>query len=517
MQVSGTETKSVSLENLVSIFDEGVEQPIEKDFVLPDYCPDIFRILKCRCCPRVLSYSINGNKLSFELAVTLKILYESEGSSRLGITEQKLQYSRSVELGSDARGAFVRLTPVCDYVNPRVVNKRRIDVRGAVTTKVSVFAGEQKSVISEASGQGIELKTRSINVPIKRICLDKRLTIVEEFETGGDKPIPSAIIRSDCTVIKGEQKTIAGKLVVKGDAEVNMLYSINEGEEESFDTMRFTVPFSRIIDADGIDENFEVCTDIKASSCEIMSKGEGAGVFECEIVLLVEINAVKQQSTLVAEDAYSTKYETEASLEAVRVVSAPIAVDKTISKSVEIASGDNKIMRVYDCWGELYGVSTRFDDEKGEYSLLGNIRLCLLGKGQGGKPVYIEQEEPFEMSTMTDKCLSSESRLYVNTFVKSTSFRLTDENTAEVTAQISASGYISDCTAYELLTNVSVDTDKPKQKQTGCAVKLCRCDENTDIWDIAKKYSTSARAIEQENDLTNASAGKGSMLLVPLI
>ena len=200
MQVSELSQNSISVENQLSIFDEGVEQSIEKDFVLPDYCPDIFRILKCRCCPRILSYSVSGKKLSFELAVTLKIIYESEGSDKLGFTEQKLQYSRSVELPQDISGAYVRLTPSCDYVNPRVVNKRRIDVRGAVTTRICVFLAGQKKVISDCSGAGIQLKTRSISCPEKRICMDKRLTIVEEFELSYDKPMPGAILRSDCAV-----------------------------------------------------------------------------------------------------------------------------------------------------------------------------------------------------------------------------------------------------------------------------------------------------------------------------
>ena len=517
MQVNELKQNSISLENLVTVYDEGVEQLIEKDFVLPDYCPDIFRVLKCRCCPRVLSYSLVGRKLSFELAVTLKLIYESEGSDRLGFTEQKLQYSKSVELPSDVSGAAVRLTPACDYVDPRVVNKRRIDVRGAVTTKVSITAGEQKSIISECTGAGIELKTRSISCADKRICLDKRLTIVEEFELGEGKPNPSAIIRCECAVIKGEQKTVSGKLVLKGDAEVTVLYSTAEGEKESFDTMRFTVPFSRIIDADGVDESFDVSAMISCASCEIMPKAEGAGTLECEIVLLAEISAVRQVSAVVAEDAYSTSFETQVSFDEVRVEGTPVTADKSVSKTVSVRSADEPISKVYDCWGELCGLSTRFDYEKGAYTLLGNLRMCMLGQTENGKPLYLEREEPFEVPLEGGGCVSQQSRVCVNAFVRSTSYRLTEPDSAELTAQINISGHITECTTYKLLTAVSVDTDKPKQKKTGCAVKLCRVDENTDIWDIAKKYSTSAKAIEQENELAEHTAGKGTMLLIPLI
>ncbi len=517
MQVSELKQNSISLESMVSVFDEGVEQLVEKDFVLPDYCPDIFRVLKCRCSPRVLSYSLSGKKLTFELAVTLKLIYESEGSSRLGFTEQKLQYSKSVELPSEVTKASVRLTPACDYIDPRVVNKRRIDIRGAVTTKVSIMTGQEKKVITECSGAGIELKTRTISCPSKRICLDKRLTIVEEFELGEGKPQPAAVIRSDCAVIKGEHKTVQGKIVLKGDAEVTVLYSTAENEKESFDTMRFTVPFSRIIDADGLDEGYDVAASVSCASCEIIPKAESAGTLECEIVLLARINASKIINATVAEDAYSTVYETKLSSEEIRVEGTPVMCDKSVSKTVSVSCPDEQISKVYDGWGELSGLSTRYDDEKKEYTLLGNIRMCMLGMSESGKPLYLEKEEPFETALDTDGCISSHSRVYVDAFVRSTSYRLTETDSAELTAQVNISGYISDCTVYSLLTEISACTDKPKQKLSGCAVKLCRVDENTDIWDIAKKYSTSAKAIEQENDLADMTATKGSMLLVPLI
>ncbi|MBR1423678.1 MAG: hypothetical protein IJ571_09605, partial [Ruminococcus sp.] len=51
-----------------TVFDENCEQPIEKDFVLPDYFPDIFRVLKCFVTPSAESHSINGGRLSYDVS-----------------------------------------------------------------------------------------------------------------------------------------------------------------------------------------------------------------------------------------------------------------------------------------------------------------------------------------------------------------------------------------------------------------------------------------------------------------
>ena len=65
------------------IFNGVQEQSVELDYILPDYYPDIFKLVKCCVTPSILSSSINGDTISYELAADIKILYCSEKSSVL--------------------------------------------------------------------------------------------------------------------------------------------------------------------------------------------------------------------------------------------------------------------------------------------------------------------------------------------------------------------------------------------------------------------------------------------------
>ena len=51
------------------IFDDTQEQSVELDYVLPDYFPEIFKIIKCMTSPKILSYSTAGARLTYEMAV----------------------------------------------------------------------------------------------------------------------------------------------------------------------------------------------------------------------------------------------------------------------------------------------------------------------------------------------------------------------------------------------------------------------------------------------------------------
>ena len=106
-----------------TILDTSCEQAVERDFVLPDYYPDIFRVMKCSLIPRVVSNSINGEKLNFDLSVIIRILYQSEGSSKINCLEQKMSYSKSVDINGECQNPMVKIIPRVDYVNCRVVNQ----------------------------------------------------------------------------------------------------------------------------------------------------------------------------------------------------------------------------------------------------------------------------------------------------------------------------------------------------------------------------------------------------------
>lgn len=496
--------------------DTTVEQAVERDFVLPDYYPDIFRILKCRVIPKIMSHSINGEKMTFELSVLIRVMYQSEGSCKVNCLEQKLNYSKSVDMSGDCQNPMITITPHVDYINCRVVNQRRLDVRGAVSARIKIVRERQQAVIVDAFGANIQLKKSLITYPSKRLTASKRVTVIEELELGASKPAVGAVIRSDCTVFPQEQKMIAGKLITKGDAEISMLYTcIDPSGEDTIESMKFTIPFSQIIDIDGIDESFDAFVDITPSGCEIIPKSENSSALECELVLLVNCTAMKFETCEVVTDAYSTCYECEMENSGCRIESIPVQINETHTSAAQISYDDDEISCIYDCWCDINNISSRYDESSGRYVISGNVIFCLIGKNESCSPIYLEAESPFEHELAAE--FSAESTIDPKVCVQSCSYHLTDSHTAELKAELKIGGHVCEQSARNMLCELRAYTDKPKERQQGYALKLCYCSENEDIWEIAKKYSTSINAIMEENDLAGDKLSDCGMLLIPLM
>ena len=73
------ELRRQTVPSFETILEETVEQPVECDALLPDYCPDIRRILKCTLIPVPVGKTITAGRLEVEGLATLNILYISAG------------------------------------------------------------------------------------------------------------------------------------------------------------------------------------------------------------------------------------------------------------------------------------------------------------------------------------------------------------------------------------------------------------------------------------------------------
>ena len=93
-----------------TIYDGVVQQSAELDYILPDYYPEIYKVLNIRLLPFIQKRSLNGTKLEYELAAKVRLVYVSE-SGEISAVEQVLSYGKSQELGQAAKSMRICLSP----------------------------------------------------------------------------------------------------------------------------------------------------------------------------------------------------------------------------------------------------------------------------------------------------------------------------------------------------------------------------------------------------------------------
>ena len=122
-----------------TLFDGQTEQGVELDHVLPDYYPEIFRILKCCLSPRVISAAVSGNKIMLDGVVLIKVLYLAENSTALHCVEQRYTWSKTVDIAGNPRTSAVNhVSP--QFPAPTTATAARSAAGGSISAERSAAA-----------------------------------------------------------------------------------------------------------------------------------------------------------------------------------------------------------------------------------------------------------------------------------------------------------------------------------------------------------------------------------------
>lgn len=494
---------------------------MELDYILPDYYPEIFRIIRCTACPSVTACSVNGDRLSYELSVELKIIYCGGNGMNICTVERRMNYSGSVDLEDNGMLPAARIIPTVEYMNCRAVTGRRIDIHGAVSVAITVTAEKMRSVISDVFGGNVLLKKQQLTCPSPEIYTEKRVTVSEKLDLGSEKPPVSDILRCSAVVMSSENKAIANKLAVKGDVKVNMLYACRSEDAEGSqpEAMQFTVPYSQIMDMDGLDERYDVRSNVSVAGCELRPESDGSGdarSVECEIILLITCTAERYSEIFAVADEFSTSCETSHKTENIRIPCRPQAVDQTRTVKGTAEQHDGNIERVYDAWCEISSCDT-VREEDGTLTAAGKALLCCMCAGSGGEPVICTAEVPFRFENLGSGTYSPDVTCDIEAVPLSVSYSLTSDNAAEIKAELRFGGEIRDFFRFDGITEITADEENAAVSDTDISIKLYFARKGEDLWETAKRCRTSPREIMEENGLDSDIMAEDGMIVIPIV
>lgn len=495
------------------------EQGVELDYILPDYYPDIFRLVKCEVLPAVTDWSVSGDRLSYELVCSIRILYCSEGGSILQCVSQRQCFSKYIDIGQIGGSPAVTLIPKADHINCRAVNKRRLDLRGAVSVKIKVEGEKNQEVISDASGMNIQLKKTPVRYAAKKLTAEKSLRLNEETELSAAQPAIINIVSCRCRVSDCEKKLISGKLLAKGEADVELLYSCESDGEGALESMSYCVPFSQIIDIDGLDDTFECDIRAEAVCCEVtpaVDKNGDNRIVKTEIELRLICRAVRTASVMLVTDAYSTVYPCEIRTADIMAEQLPVTMTESFRSTAKIAEGDAVPATVYGMWCNPKNINTSLSEDGSRLVISGMLTYSMAAKDSGGMISMPDKDEAFEETIEIGSELAG-SYITAEVRVCGVTYNITPENVLIAKAELKAEISSHSSSNVIGITDIVIDDTMKKQRDGDYAIKLYYGCENEEIWEIAKRYSTCVDAVMEENELVGDRLGSGGMLLIPII
>lgn len=487
------------------------EQSIELDYTLPDYYPDFFRLLHCCAEPRITAQQIADGAVQYTLAVRLTVMYLAEQSAAVQALSQTLTFQRSLPLPPDADAAqlSVRLKPETAYLNCRAVNPRRIDLRGAVRIAAQITCEQSIEVIGSAEGKYLQTRSEPVTFISQIMRTEKRFTLSEDITIPETQPAMLAPLREQVRLRVTETRIVAGKLVVKGEADIQILYTAEGGAAN----IGAVFPFSQIVEQEGLSEQMPCIVTAVQTDRLLTPEADGSGnlrLLHCDIQITLQCAFLRSTAAELLTDAYSTRMPCTAERTALSLMTVPVTVNEQTQARIQLTQPDAVITRVCAAWAVPGG----FSAEAGEHGVTvsGTVHCCVLAQDAENRPMMLEKTETVSWSA---EHLSPDDSL-PDAEIRSCEYTLTGSDSVSLQIGISCSGETVQRRQYTLLTAVT-EQEQEQIPAADYALRLYFGQPGESLWEIAKRYRTAAAAIREENDCAGDTLTAPQMLLIPSV
>ena len=382
------------------LLDEVQEQSVELDYVLPDYDPDIFRIIGCEIQPTIVNSTTGTDRITYELRADIRVLYCGSESTLLQCVAQQMTFTRNVELPRPAEDLQVQIRPRTTYANCRAVSPRRLEVRGAVSVSIRAAGDRKQEVIEDVFGMHVQLRKVPVEYAAQKRRATKHILLNEDVELGQSKPPIRSIVRSSVRLNHEEQSILAGKLVAKGEATVQFLYTWQQEDgSNGLEQMQFTVPYSQIVDMEQIDDTYRGSVDTQVVRCDLKpctGKNGSMDSLQCELELCLRCTAIKTASIQLVTDAFSTLYPCEQETVSLQIDMAPVPVHAVMPCSASLQPTDTVPECIYDLHCHVRNINMQLLSDTNRIRISGMLCCRLLVRDENGSPMLLEKEEAFE-------------------------------------------------------------------------------------------------------------------------
>lgn len=478
------------------------------EMIVPDACPDILRVVETD--GKVLMSRKEAVDGRVELAGTFKltVTYLPDGETGCRHLDVTIPFTCAAEERDIGPGCAVVASMRLRRADTRAVNPRKVLVRAEAAVDVTVFSPRAVSLctqVPDAAENRVEQLTETREVYFTACVQEKPFPLSDEVALSAGKPAALELLKSRVSLVRGESKLIGSKLIFKGSANVTVLY---RGEDNGVYTAFSELPISQIMEVSGVAEDAECDLTLALTGAEcVLSAADDGRTVSVSLEVLAQAVVRENRVVQLLTDAYSTGEPLEAEWETCPMEG---RLDRGVrSQNVrEVWEVPGTVREINDCHMTVGQVTREREGEK--LVLTAQIELQALVLNDDGELFSVQHPMNVPCAIeLPEGCVC---------FCQC-------EGVGDVYAAPTAAGVEVRFTvdfrycALERRELAAVCALRPGETpaETGeqPSLVLRMLERGERLWDVAKAYGTTIADIISANELEDASAAAGRLLLIP--
>lgn len=472
-------------------FDTNVVTDVSEDFTLPDYRPEMRRVIGVYATPTVDGKYLSGDELEVDGGVTYTVLYVS-GDGELTQTSQTSSYTGRIPVKTDEDRYTVGDMPLgalVDGVNCRLTGPRKFTLSSRVKLSLVSQRPVEASLKAEIP-EGSQLRRKNETHKTAAVC-----EVRKNGEVGGEiherEGMRVVMARGELSLgdvrLGGQNKKEA---TVKGEAYVTILLISADGE---FVTSKGRMPIEEIVGLPDVPRGAELHPVAFGNVVMIEIDATEDGTLTWRMEYDIDLNIMKCLESQVAVDAYLTGVDDKLQEETILSYIPAAAVNGRLTTS---ATARLRPEMSYVCsWGS--GNVDKCEIGGGRMAIYGNVEITVVSAG-GGEVIAENVHIPlkYECEALPGAVSAEDGNLCKRTSVNVTDINVrVDGDTMNITAELSI-GCIAlgtEQVTAAVLISPSVDGDTAKWKGENL-IRVYVPDEGESAWDVEKRFKLDREA-----------------------
>ncbi len=487
-----------------------LEEVVDCELTLPEYMPEILRVIKSTATPKITSCRLVGERITVDGVCELRMIYTADDECIYSFS-QSCSFTRYCESSEYADCVDSIANVGVTYVNCRATSTKRAELKAGLSISFKAFIKQNEDIISLGDSQGIEEKGEFV----RAMSLGCRQTKQFSMSDTVTLDVPSAfIVSTHAGAICTEIRKINNKVMLKGDAVVDVCYvdGVNGGTTHK---IKHLIPINQIIEFDGMDERFTGNVSLRVCGVDVIPKGESGGAYSCfDISLGVDasITMWEEKELTVISDAYAIDGNIELKKKPCKFYSAVTEIRETFVSENTFTLSSEGVSAVVDITGDITDVTVNRDSEK--LCLKGSVALSFIIKDNSGNFSAVNK--------MMDFCLNRAISCEYKNIVCNPELTIVSldcgvkSGGVTVRAEINAVATVMGEVTIDAVTDI-IESDAPIIKNQNAITVYFPQSENESLWNIARRYNTTVTAIAEENCLEGDTTDKLKILFIPAV
>jgi hypothetical protein len=508
---------------LVKTFRDTSHNEISAEYNLPDYLPDINRLLKVSAKITENSHFLSGDVLEYDGKLKCTLLYAT-GDGNLKSADFERDFAGNMSVAGTSGDCDIRFDIDIETVSCRLLNPRKLTAKIKLVSLGEVYCNviTTPNVVGKLNAseeRALQYRTHAaVGVEMKK-AQELATPISEDLELDASLPSIDEIVAVETEPCVTEFRVSDGKIAYKGEIMTEILYRAVCEESEGAETgaMKFSsfsakIPISGEIPAENIGEYPVIRANVQIGSMEYRPQQNAFGenrTAELDFDYSVYLDIFCNTETEITTDMYSTEYESDCEEESLSYETALCAKSFNFSADGSAAREDADFDRIVMTTATATIEKTEKQGNKLLFTGSANVSAVLTN----GEGIYLSRNFTVGLKGETEAPRSAFScDIDARASVLAAIARF-DGDQIQTNLEILISYTVMEQHTEPRVRQISVYKDRPARSGKSPSLTLCYPSFGETLWDIAKKYSTTVSELMAANGISAEAIP--SMLVIP--